>query len=306
LRFSILMPTYNRRVAVANALRSVAVQREEGQEIEFVVVDDSTDDTLDVARKTVAEFPRCTILTHHAGNPRLRTNGARNRAIEMATGDVFVHLDSDDELMPGALSYISKFLREHEDVDVLFGAVQTMSGRPPRIAREFFDRIVPYEEYVSHEKPGEFLPIVRRRVFMESGVRFQQQLIGFEGILWYTLARLGYRYYFTSHPVRLYNDVGTDRTTNTNFRIEKASQFVKGHVQLIKEFGDDIRRVSELTYQRKIAKAMLYNRLARERDTPSDAFLRGANPVLYRALQILPATVVRRMFHVGVNLYGDS
>jgi glycosyltransferase involved in cell wall biosynthesis len=306
VRISIVMPTYNRPATVGRAVRSAAAQQEEGQELEIVIVDDSTDDTLEVAAKALEKFPSCKLVTHRGGNPRLRTNGARNRGIELATGDLFMLLDSDDELLPGALTYVREFFEAHPHVDALFASVKNKSGRPQRAATKFLDRIVSYEELVAEEKVGEFLPIVRRSAFMDTGVRFEQHLIGFEGIVWNTLARMGYRYYFSSRALRLYEDTGTDRTTNADFRIDRARVFALGHVQLLRAFGDDMRRHNAATYRRRIAKALLYNRLAAERDRDVDQFLKSESPLLYGALEIAPVPLLRRVFHTGVLLYGDT
>jgi glycosyltransferase involved in cell wall biosynthesis len=300
------MPTYNRPKTVGRAVRSAAAQQEEGQELEIVIVDDSTDDTLEVASRALAEYPSCKLVTFRGGNPRLRTNGARNRGIELATGEFCMLLDSDDELMPGALKYIREFFEAHPRTDALFGAVTSKSGRPQRMATEFLDRVVPYEEFVAHEKIGEFLPIVRRRLFVETGIRFQQHLIGFEGIVWNTFARMGYQYYFSSRPLRLYDDTGTDRTTNAGFRLDRARVFALGHVQLLREFGADIRRINQSTYRKRIAKALLYNRLAGERDDEVDRFLKTQSPILYEALEITPTRLLKRVFHTGVRLVGDT
>jgi glycosyltransferase involved in cell wall biosynthesis len=300
------MPTYNRPKTVGRAVRSAAEQQDPEVELEIVVVDDSTDDTLEVAARALAEFPACKLVTHHGGNPRLRTNGARNRGIELATGEFCMLLDSDDELMPGALTYIREFFEAHPDIDVLFGSVKSKSGRPQRVATEFLDRVVSYDEYVSHEKIGEFLPIVRRRLFIDTGIRFQQQLIGFEGIVWCTFARRGFRYYFSSRPLRLYDDTGTDRTTNAGFRLDRARVFAQGHVQLLREFGEDIRRRNAATYRKRIAKALLYNRLAAERDSDVDGFLKAKSPILYEALEVTPTALLKRVFHTGVRMYGDT
>jgi glycosyltransferase involved in cell wall biosynthesis len=299
------MPTYNRRHTVVRAVRSAAAQQPQGVELEFVIVDDSTDDTLDVACRALAEFPSCTVVTHHAGNPRLRTNGARNLAIKMASGDFCVLLDSDDELAGGALEHIESFFRVNADIDVLFGSIENKSGRPRRGVAGLLDREVSYEELVSRDV-GEFLPTVRRSVLVSSGMWFPQHLVGFEGMTWYGLARRGHRYFFTSRTMRLYDDTGTDRTTNPGFRLQRAGQFAAGHVALLKEFGGDIRRVSAHAYRKRLMKAMLYNRLADDRDSATDAFLQRSHRGAYRLLEASPRWMVRRMFDLGVRLYGDT
>jgi glycosyltransferase involved in cell wall biosynthesis len=301
--FSIIVPTYNRPASIASSIRSVASQEVSGVEIEFVIVDDSTDDTLDVARKTLAEFPRVRSILHHGGVPRLRVSGAKNKGIDLANGDICIFHDSDDELLPGALEYIRDFFLRTPKVDVLFGSVRHKSGRPAKRRVELLDRVITYEEFISR-KVGEFLPIVKRSAFVDSALRFREGLDGFEAIVWYELARRGYRFHLSSTEVRLYDDVGNDRNTTAHFRLGRAAHFARGHVLMLRQFGADVRRCSATQYAIMLSKAMLYNRFASERDGPTDAFLRATNPVAYHALEGVPKVFVESVFRASARLSG--
>lgn len=98
--FSIIVPTYNRANEVGRAVRSCLAQS--FSDFEVVVVDDgSTDNTYEV----VEAFSDARVLLL-----RLPTNGgpnpARNIGIMRATGNWLVMLDSDMELLPGALAQL--------------------------------------------------------------------------------------------------------------------------------------------------------------------------------------------------------
>jgi Predicted glycosyltransferases len=93
---SVIIPTYNRRKQVLEALASVRAQTLAPAEI-LIVDDGSTDDT----EEHVANL---------GGTVRYvkKTNGgvssARNHGIRMATGEWIAFLDSDDEWDPGKLA----------------------------------------------------------------------------------------------------------------------------------------------------------------------------------------------------------
>ncbi len=96
--FSIVMPVYNREGFVRRAVASVLAQAFD--DYELILVDDcSTDNSLTVMRGFAA--PNVRIIARDKPG---RTGGARNTGIAAARGDWIVFLDSDDELVPGALA----------------------------------------------------------------------------------------------------------------------------------------------------------------------------------------------------------
>lgn len=98
---SIVVPVYNRAALIQRCVASVL---EQGfADYELVLVDDaSTDDSL--ARMRELSDPRLRLLTHPINRG---TGPARNTGIDAAQGEWVVFLDSDDELVSGALRTIA-------------------------------------------------------------------------------------------------------------------------------------------------------------------------------------------------------
>ncbi len=101
LRFSVIVPAYNRAGMILRALRSVLATGRD--DFEIIVIDDcSTDDTAAVV-EALAD-PRVRLL-------RQPLNGgvcaARNAGIDVARGRWLVMLDSDFELLPGGLDALA-------------------------------------------------------------------------------------------------------------------------------------------------------------------------------------------------------
>jgi glycosyltransferase involved in cell wall biosynthesis len=294
MNFSVIIPTYNRRNIIGEAIESVLSQPEtKAGKTEIIIVDDSTDDTLEVARQAVAREPACRLVTHKDPR-RLGVTGARNKAIDISTGDLLIILDSDDQLTEGALGFITRFLTEHPDVDLLFGRVANKSGRPPRFRRDFLDRFVSYEELIQVDAVGEFMPVVRRRALFETGLRFSEEAEGSEGILWRRIPRAGYKVWYSSQVLRLYDDIGADRNSLPKLRVKRARVFAKGHLVELKEFGPDLLRLNKSAYARKLLKVVLYNRLALPPDPEGDAYLRKIHPKTHRAAMFLPPPLLRK------------
>jgi glycosyltransferase involved in cell wall biosynthesis len=301
MTFSIIIPTYNRRAIIGEAIESVLTQPETQQgRSEIVIVDDSTDDTVDVARQVAAREPALRLVTHKDAR-RLGVTGARNKAIELATGDVCIMLDSDDQLTPGALKFIADFFEEHPDVDLLFGRVTNKSGRPPRYRKDFLDRLVSYEELIQVDAVGEFIPVVRRRALIESELRYPAEAEGSEGILWRRLPRAGYKVWYSSQVLRLYDDMGVDRNSTPLLRVKRARVFAKGHLIELRDFGPDLLRLNKRAYAKKVLKATLYNRLAQPPDPEGDAYLRSLHPIVFGTTKLLPPPVLRKTLEWSVR-----
>jgi glycosyltransferase involved in cell wall biosynthesis len=106
-RLSIVVPTYNRAAVLGRAIASVLSQG--FGDFELVVVDDgSTDGT----RAVIESFADARIRRLEQSN--MGVSAARNAGADVATGEFFVFLDSDDEFVSGALARIADRLCQHK------------------------------------------------------------------------------------------------------------------------------------------------------------------------------------------------
>ncbi len=113
--FSVIIPVYNRKELIRNALESVLAQTCPPHEI--IVADDGSDDG---TPELVGEF-----LSEKAGPvpwkvlkvPRCGMAGAvRNRAVAVSEGNWVAFLDSDDLWMPEKLALQRDYLEAHPDI----------------------------------------------------------------------------------------------------------------------------------------------------------------------------------------------
>ena len=88
---SVIIPAYNRREAIAGAVRSVLCQSFSDMEV-LVVDDGSTDGTVEAL--SVVDDPRMRLIAHPTNRG---VSAARNTGLHAATGDWVAFQDSDDE-----------------------------------------------------------------------------------------------------------------------------------------------------------------------------------------------------------------
>lgn len=109
MKFSIIIPAYNRAAMLADTLASVQAQTYTTWEC-IVVDDGSKDNTREVVAELSAHDPRIRyVYQHNAERSAARNNGMRN-----ATGTYFCFLDSDDHYAPEYLQRLHDFLKARQ------------------------------------------------------------------------------------------------------------------------------------------------------------------------------------------------
>jgi glycosyltransferase involved in cell wall biosynthesis len=107
-KVSIIIATYNRRLALERSLRSVLNQ--EYANIEVIVIDDgSTDGTQDHIRNSFSDER----IRYFRFSKNMGATVARNKGLDDAVGEYTVVWDSDDTLDPAAISTLVKLHDGH-------------------------------------------------------------------------------------------------------------------------------------------------------------------------------------------------
>ncbi len=172
-KISVVMPVYNPQIDfLESAIDSVIAQVYTNWE--FCIADDCSTDF------TVAE----TLKNWAAKDDRIRIqfrteNGnisaATNSAATLATGDIILFLDNDDELTPDALGEVALYFATHPTTDFLYSDDDKIDTKGRRFAPQFKPQWSP-ELLLSYMYLGH-LCAVRKQIFEQiGGLR-----IGFEG-----------------------------------------------------------------------------------------------------------------------------
>lgn len=113
---SVILPVYNARRFVVEAMRSILDQT--FTDFEFIVIDDgSTDDSFRIVKEAAAGDPRLRLVRQENQG----VSAAANRGMELARGEFLARMDADDISLPTRLEKQVAFLRGHPD-HVLVGS----------------------------------------------------------------------------------------------------------------------------------------------------------------------------------------
>jgi GT2 family glycosyltransferase len=105
MKISIIVPSFNQGAFLEETLQSIFAQ--DGVETEVMVFDGgSTDQTLDVLRRYDKR------LAYWESKPDRGQTHAINKGLTRMTGDVWMFLNSDDLMVPGALAKVSGYFAD--------------------------------------------------------------------------------------------------------------------------------------------------------------------------------------------------
>ena len=178
MRFSVVIPVYN----VAEYLRGcvASVLANDCRDCEIILVDDGSTDGICPALcdEIAAEHPEL-IRVIHQENQGL--GGARNTGLEAARGEYLFFVDSDDTIVPDALTKLEEAIRK-SDADIISFNLYSDDGEgnlKPILANAFLaDRPFSLRERPEFllSLPSAWSRIWKRELFLDSGVRYPSRV----------------------------------------------------------------------------------------------------------------------------------
>ena len=214
MRFSVIIPLYNKAPYVAKAIASVLSQT--FTDYELVIMDDgSRDDSFAIAQKAIEGHGHCFLYKQKNAGVSM----ARNNAVALSRGDYLCFLDADDWWEPTFLEEMSKLVEEFPDAGI-YGTNYTIvneTKHKTRIAPIGVDAGFEkgYINYCQVYAKTLAMPLtsisvaIPRSVFRELGGFPKGIKLGEDFLLWIRIA-LKCKVAFLNRPLAYYNqDVDT-------------------------------------------------------------------------------------------------
>ncbi len=111
---TIITPSYNQAPYLEETINSVLGQTYPN--IEYLIMDGgSTDGSVEIIKRYQKK------LAHWVSEKDRGQTDAINKGFALAQGEILAWLNSDDTLLPNAVEEAVQFLREHEDVGLVYG-----------------------------------------------------------------------------------------------------------------------------------------------------------------------------------------
>ena len=172
MKVSVLIPVYGVEKYIEKCARSLFEQS--AQDVEYIFVDDcSPDSSIALLNKVLEEYPHRRAQVSVIRHPRnIGLAAARNTALQHATGEYVLHVDSDDYLEPNAVEVLAlKARQENADIVVFdfFHEFKHKSVRAteqiPEDKRDYILRLVRRQAVV-----GVCGKLIRRNLYVANGI----------------------------------------------------------------------------------------------------------------------------------------
>ena len=127
MKISVVTPSFGQANFLRQTIQSVLAQ--DYPHVEYIVMDGgSTDGSVEILRECSEQ------LSYWTSEKDKGQSDAIARGFERSTGEIMGWLNSDDLLLPGALTAVAEFFRENPDVEVVSGGAYCIDaeGQPLR------------------------------------------------------------------------------------------------------------------------------------------------------------------------------
>jgi len=142
MKISVIIPSHNRPEFLKEAIQSVIEQTYSDWEI--IVVDDASVPPVDISEFKKQLGSKINIIRNKLS---LKQPIARNQGVQVATGELVIHLDDDDLFAPDALESAYNALIQNPDFNVVFINVKGFGDRA-----HYFDdnQFIALQKILSH------------------------------------------------------------------------------------------------------------------------------------------------------------
>lgn len=251
---TVFTPTYNRACTITRTFESLQAQTD--NDFEWVVVDDgSSDNTQELLfqLKRKANF-RVNILYQ----PNAGKHVAINLGVQVAQGELFFIVDSDDWLLPNAIATIKQLVKKlplNDKYAGISGVRITPNGE--LIGTTFSSTYVDCTAFdrkkynITGDKSEVYYTSILRKYPFPS---FKGENFLTESVVWYRIAHAGYKIRWTNEPFYVcdYQSGGLSATTG------KCSKNFLGYQLTTKE----ILKYNELPFQDRFMQLFAYVAIA--------------------------------------------
>ncbi|AGH73263.1 glycosyltransferase family A protein [Edwardsiella piscicida] len=204
--FTVFTPTFNRESTLRRCYDSVINQGR--VEIEWIIVDDgSTDNTRNLVESFINEGK---IKIHYIYQSNSGKQSAWNRAVQEASGEFFIGLDSDDELVESALLNFTNYLHLLRSRNDLLGlrclAIRKSTGKADSLFQVPGDHIASWYDEFASGFFGERIDIFKTRLLVEYLYPVTVGLKFIPEIWFYSVISKKYKFIYLNEPLCIFHD----------------------------------------------------------------------------------------------------
>lgn len=238
MRFSVIIPLYNKELYIKKTLKSVLNQT--FQDFEIIIINDgSTDNSVSKACEIIDS--RITLINQKNSGVSI----ARNNGIKHANGDFLIFLDADDVFLPNAFEHFSNLIEKYKDNYFFCANYYQVRGSNKKqainvdkiLGHEYQDSTIDNFFYIASFHPGSFPCCVstfciNRNLLLEKNILFPAGITHTEDIYFCSLLALNFQPVFSRECIYEYHidtlgNSRDSRPTNERFIINELKKITQ-------------------------------------------------------------------------------
>lgn len=238
MKFSVVIPLYNKRNYIKTTIQSVLDQS--FQDYEIIVVDDgSKDDSYAVAQTIKSDKLRLI----HQENQGVAV--ARNTGVESARGEYVAFLDADDNWHPDYLETIDKLITEFTEPDIYVTAYRVVLAKKLHYSAHLSETDTVLPSYWttfqnSYDIVWTSATVIKREAIIKAGKFTPDEKIGQDLDLW---ARVACNNPLVAYSPKICVDYNRDAEQNARTRVKIA--YPKAFLSVLKREMENTRWTDE-------------------------------------------------------------
>lgn len=252
MKFSVVIPLYNKEHYIEKTIKSVLNQT--FQDFEIIVVNDgSTDHSLNVAQSVRSD------KVHIVSKENAGVAVARNTGIEHARAEYIAFLDADDEWCPEYLKTINTLIEKFPASDMFVTSYRIVMGNEKyHYSAHLSDEPICLESYWNtfqnaYDIVWTSATVIKRQAIVKAGMFTPGEKIGQDLDLWARVARNNPKVAYSPDVCVDYNR-GAEQNARTRVKIAYPKAFMKTLEQEMNstQWSQEEKRWMENKYNKKM------------------------------------------------------
>jgi glycosyltransferase involved in cell wall biosynthesis len=161
-KITIITPSYNQGQYIEDTILSILNQ--DYPNLEYIIIDGGSTDNTVATIKKYAERIHYWVSEKDSGQ-----SNAINKGFKIASGDIINWINSDDQLMPGALAAVAKRFQENPHAMMIHGRIEYFGETTPYYSRNLSVKDIEtrYASHICMPQPATFY---RKQLLDEQGL----------------------------------------------------------------------------------------------------------------------------------------
>ncbi|QIK59245.1 glycosyltransferase [Dysgonomonas sp. HDW5A] len=258
-RLSIIIPLYNVEDYIERCILSIVRQSIDTDKYELIVVNDgSTDRSESIVRKLQSNYPFIKLIKKENGG----LSSARNKGLDIASGDYIFFVDADDWVSPDSLSQLLDIINTNPDDIILFKVAEVYpDGKTKSIHFHLpkSNQMLPVDDYICNYTilSAAWQGLFKRSLFTDHNIRMPEGYLAEDDDLVVKLYSVAETIYYL--PIEGYNYYQRPQSISNNSDTHHNEKLIKDRISIFREL---VIYVQRFTGKRKMGLERKLNFLA--------------------------------------------